>query len=50
MLIQLSNLPDGETVLTQMNEEQVDLLKYLKENGAFIPGFSFEEVVIKYFC
>ena len=48
--MQLSNFPDGEVVFARMSEEQVDLLKWLREKGVLIPDFSFEEVSIKYLC
>lgn len=48
MLIQMSNFPDGETVIAQVTEEQADLLEWLKEHGALIPDFVFEEIDITY--
>lgn len=50
MLMQLSNFPDGTSVLVQMSDEQADMLEWFKEKGALIPDFSFEEVSIKYLC
>ena len=46
MLIKMSNFPDGEEVIAEVTEEQLEMLDWLKERKALTPDFVFEEVEV----
>ena len=47
MVIEISNLPTGESFHLQINDDQWEIIQWLEEHKAFCPDLVIEETAIK---